>query len=118
PTGRDIPVVAGHAQREPSVMRETTIARNYAEALLELAHRAGDLRGWGEMIERLGNAVETDRRLRVFLESPRVSAQQKNQIIQKAYEGQLPRTFVRFLQALVSHRRQMLVPAIAHEYND
>ena len=99
-------------------MREPTIARNYAEALLELAQRAGDLRGWGEMIDNVANAVESDRRLRVFLESPRVSGQQKNEIIQKAYGGALPRTFVRFLQALVSNRRQMLIPMIAHEYND
>jgi len=99
-------------------MREPTIARNYAEALLELAQRAGDLRGWGEMIDNVSNAVETDRRLRVFLESPRVSGQQKNDIIQKAYGGALPRTFVRFLQALVDHRRQMLIPAIAHQYHD
>jgi len=99
-------------------MREPTIARNYAEVLLELANRAGDLRGWGEMIDNVSNALETDRRLRVFLESPRVSAQQKNDIIQKAYGGALPRTFVRFLQALVDHRRQMLIPAIAHEYHD
>ena len=99
-------------------MREPTIARNYAETLLELAQRAGDLRGWGEMIDNVSNAVDTDRRLRVFLESPRVSAQQKNDIIQKAYGGALPRNFVRFLQALVDHRRQMLIPLIAHEYHD
>jgi F-type H+-transporting ATPase subunit delta len=99
-------------------MREPTIARNYAETLLELAQRAGDLRGWGEMIDSVSNAFETDRRLRVFLESPRVSSQQKNEIIQKAYGGALPRTFVRFLQALVDHRRQMLIPTITHEYHD
>jgi F-type H+-transporting ATPase subunit delta len=99
-------------------MREPTIARNYAEVLLELAQRAGDFRGWGEMIDSVSNAVETDRRLRVFLESPRVSSQRKNDIIQKAYGGALPRNFVRFLQALVDHRRQMLIPAIAHEYHN
>ncbi|HEV8447992.1 MAG TPA: F0F1 ATP synthase subunit delta [Gemmatimonadaceae bacterium] len=99
-------------------MREPTIARNYAETLLELAQRAGDLRGWGEMFDSVSNAFETDRRLRVFLESPRVSSKQKNEIIQKAYGGALPRTFVRFLQALVDHRRQMLIPAIAHQYHD
>lgn len=99
-------------------MRETTIARNYAEALLELAQRAGDLQGWGDMIENVANAVESDRRLRVFLESPRVSAQQKNEILQRAYGQVFPRNFVRFLQALVDHRRQMLIPAIAHEYHD
>ena len=99
-------------------MRESTIARNYAETLLELAQRAGDLRGWGEMIDTIANAMETDRRLRMFLESPRVSAQKKNEIFQKAYGGALPRNFVRFLQALVSHRRQLLIPPIAHEYHN
>ena len=99
-------------------MREPTIARNYAETLLELAQRGGDLRGWGEMLDNIADAMESDRRLRVFLESPRVSAQQKNAIFQRAYGAALPRNFVRFLQALVSHRRQMLIPVIAHEYHD
>ena len=98
-------------------MREPTIARNYAEALLELAQRANDLRGWGEMIDQVADAMETDRRLRTFLESPRVSAQRKNEILQKAY-GSLPRNFLRFLQALINNRRQMLIPAIAHAYHD
>jgi F-type H+-transporting ATPase subunit delta len=98
-------------------MREPTIAKNYAETLLELAQRAGDLRGWGEMLDQISDAMETDRRLRTFLESPRVSAQRKNEILQKAY-GALPRNFLRFLQALVNHRRQMLIPVIAHTYHD
>jgi F-type H+-transporting ATPase subunit delta len=99
-------------------MREPTIARNYAETLLELAQRAGDLRGWGEMLDQIADAMESDRRLRVFLESPRVSAQRKNEVMQKAYGAQLPRNFLRFLQALVTHRRQMLIPIIAHAYHD
>ena len=99
-------------------MREPTIARNYAETLLELAQRSGDLRAWGEMIDSVGNAMDTDRRLRMFLESPRLSAGQKNEIIQKAYGATLPRNFVRFLQAVVSHRRQMLIPVIAQAYHD
>ncbi len=99
-------------------MREPTIARNYAETLLELANRGRDLRGWGEMIDQIATALETDRRLRIFLESPRVSGQRKNEIIRKAFEGQLPRNFVRFLQAVVSHRRQLLLPQIAREYHD
>lgn len=98
-------------------MRDTTIARNYAETLLELARRANDLRGWGELVDQVADAMQRDRSLRIFLESPRVSAAEKNRIIGRAFEGQLPRTFVRFLQALVSHRRQMLVPEIAREYH-
>jgi F-type H+-transporting ATPase subunit delta len=99
-------------------MREPTIARNYAETLLELAQRSGDLRAWGDMLDSIADAMDSDKRLRVFLESPRVSAQRKNEVMQKAYAGQLPRTFLRFLQALVNHRRQMLIPEIAHAYHD
>ena len=99
-------------------MRATTIARNYAETLLELARRAGDLRGWGQAIDDVSDAVQNDRTLRLFLESPRVSATQKNRIIGRAFEGQLPAVFIRYLQALVNHRRQMLLPQIASEYHD
>lgn len=99
-------------------MREPTIARNYAETLLELANRAGDLGGWGDMIDQVAGAMQSDRRFRVFLESPRVSAQRKNEILQTALGAQLPRNFVRFLLALVNHRRQMLIPAIAAEYHN
>jgi F-type H+-transporting ATPase subunit delta len=98
-------------------MRDTTIARNYAEALLELARRAGDLQAWGQAVDDVANAVQSDRTLRLFLESPRVSAAEKNRIIGRAFDGQLPRLFVRFLQALVNHRRQMLLPEIAREYH-
>lgn len=99
-------------------MRETTIARNYAETLLELARRAGDLRGWGQAVDDVADAMQNDRTLRLFLESPRVSAAQKNKILGRAFEGQLPSLLVRYLQALVSHRRQMLLPEIAREYHD
>ena len=78
------------------MMREPTIARNYAETLLALAQKAGDLTGWGEMID--------SRRRRDGNRSPparvsRVAARQrakKNEIFQKAYGDQLPRNFVRF----------------------
>src|SRR5918998_1134432 len=99
-------------------MRQTTIARNYAETLLSLARKANDLRGWGGMINDVANAVRNDRRLRIFLESPRVDAAQKNQVLAKAFQDRMPRLFVRYLQALVTHRRQMLIPEIAREYSD
>jgi F-type H+-transporting ATPase subunit delta len=99
-------------------MRDTTIARNYAETLLELARRAGDLAAWGQAVDDVADAMQNNRTLRLFLESPRVSAAQKNRILGRAFEGQLPPVFVRYLQALVNHRRQMLLPQIAAEFHD
>ena len=98
-------------------MREPTIARNYAEALLALARRADDIPGWGRMITDVANAVDTDERLHRFLEAPQVSAEQKNAILGRAFQDRVPRHFLRFLQKLVDNRRQMLIPAIAVQYH-
>ena len=97
-------------------MREPTIAKNYAEALLSLAQKAQDTRGWGKMLTDIAAAVGTDVTLRRFLESPKVSVEQKNEILGRAFQDRVPRIMVRFLQTLVKNRRQMLIPAIATEY--
>jgi F-type H+-transporting ATPase subunit delta len=99
-------------------MRDTTIARNYAETLLVLAGRANDLRGWGALITDLSEAMDNNPKLRLFLESPRVGAAEKNALLSKALTTRTPRNFLRFVQSLVTHRRQMLIPEIAREYLD
>lgn len=99
-------------------MRNSTIARNYAEALLELAKRAKDLRGWGSLINGIADAMQRDQKLRAFLETPRVDAATKNSVLRKALTDRAPSKFVRFVESVVSHRRQMLFPEIAQEYMD
>ncbi len=97
-------------------MRDATIARNYAEALVTLARRAGDLDGWGRMIGDVAHLVTTDVRVRRFLESPRVPVSAKKEILNKAFQDRMPRLMVRYLEALVQNRRQLLIPEIAQEY--
>ena len=99
-------------------MRETTIARNYAETLLALAGRANDLRGWGAMLSDIADAMGSNPTLRLFLESPRVGTAEKNAVLTAAFTDRMPRNFLRFLQSLVTHRRQMLIPEIVREYLD
>jgi F-type H+-transporting ATPase subunit delta len=99
-------------------MRATTIARNYAEALLVLAGKANDLDGWGAAISGLVTAMESDSRFRNFLAAPQISAAEKNAVLGKAFGEKLPRGMVRFLQKLVQNRRQMLLPQIAIEYGN
>ncbi len=97
-------------------MRDTTVTRNYAEALLELARRAEDLQGWGKLIQDVASAMEDDATLHLFLESPKVSEAQKSTVLSEALSDRVPRHFLRFLLALVRKRRQMLIPEIATEY--
>ena len=99
-------------------MRDTTIARNYAEALLELARRAEDPAGWGKLIRDVASGVEQDLTLRHFLESPKISEAQKNEVFFQALGDRVPRHFLRFLQTLVRKRRQNLIPEIAIEYDN
>ena len=99
-------------------MRETTIAGNYAEALLALARKSDDLQGWGRMIDDVASAIQRDDRLRNFLAAPQISVDEKNTVLSKAFEDRAPRLFVRYLQRLVKNRRQLLIPEIANEYRD
>ena len=99
-------------------MRGETIARNYAEALLELARRAKELRGWGNLLQGIATAMEQDPKLRAFLATPRVDAATKNRVLRKALTDRSPSKFVRFIESVVTHRRQMLIPLIAQEYMD
>jgi len=99
-------------------MRDSTIAKNYAETLLELARRAKDLQGWGTLIQSIADAMNKDQKLRAFLETPRVDAATKTEIFRKALADRAPAKFVRFIGSVVGHRRQMLIPEIAQEYSD
>jgi F-type H+-transporting ATPase subunit delta len=98
-------------------MREPTIAKNYAEALLDLAQKDGDLAKWGRLIDQFAEAMSGDVKLATFLSTPRIAAPEKNKVLAQALEGQVPATFLKFLQALVRNRRQMLIPQVATEYH-
>jgi F-type H+-transporting ATPase subunit delta len=99
-------------------MRDSTIARNYAETLLVLARKSEDLRGWGKMLTDVSTAMDENPSFRLVLESPKVSAEKKSEVIGKALTDRMPRLMLRFLQSVVMHRRQMLIPEIAREYLD
>ncbi len=97
-------------------MREPTIARNYAEALLELGERSGQVENFAHLMEEMAGAVEADDRIRVVLESPRVPKDQKQELLANALRGRAPQEFVRFLGAIVKRGRQGMIGAIAKEY--
>ncbi len=95
----------------------TTVARNYAEALLDLARKAEDPQGWGAMLRQVADAVAGDVTLQRFLDAPRIKADVKADLLSRALGDRVPRLFLRFLQAVVRNRRSALIPAIASEYD-
>lgn len=91
-------------------MKSVTVARNYAEALFALGAE------YGAQLDGVAGAIQADERIATVLESPRVSKAAKSQILARALEGEAPREFVRFLQAVVRRGRQGLLGEIAQEY--
>ena len=97
-------------------MNDATIGRNYAETLLVLAKREGQAEEWGALIESIAAAMREDHTLKTFLESPKLAASRKIEILKKALGKRLPPLFLRFLETVIMKRRQMVIPAIAEEY--
>lgn len=102
-------------------MRAEIIARNYAATLLELADRHGGadtMAAFGQSLDALAALLESDRRVREFLTTPRVSAAAKKQALSAALGGSAPELFVRFVTVVVEKRRQALLVDIARAYRE
>jgi len=99
-------------------MHELSIARNYAEALLALARKANAAEEWAGLINAVAQAVEQDVKLQRFLAAPQISGAAKSAVLGKALAGKAPPLFVRFLQKVVTNRRQTMIPGIATEYGN
>ena len=97
-------------------MRADTVARNYAEALRDLAARQDAVVAYGVLLDAVAGAVTTEPRLVAVLASPRVPKQRKKRLLREALEGHAPRVFVGFLEAVVQRGRQGLLAAISAEY--
>lgn len=91
------------------------VARNYAEALLDLAERDGKGVEYGELIDLVAGAIELAPRVEAVLMSPRVTKAEKARILTAALP-RAPKAFRAFLVAVVKRGRQRLFREIASQY--
>ena len=96
-------------------MRNEAVARNYAEALFQLAERSGNTERYADLIDAVAAAVEQTPRVQAVLMSPKVPKAEKAQVLGGALR-ESPREFVLFLQAMVKRGRQQLLREVATEY--
>jgi len=97
-------------------LKNATIARNYAEALMQAAEALGQVDRFGALMDAVAGAIAVDESIAVVLESPRVAKSVKSQLLGAALEGAAAPQFVRFLQAVVRRGRQGLLGEIAQQY--
>lgn len=97
-------------------MKNATIAKNYAEALLAAAGQLRQVDEFGRLMDAVAGAVSADPRIAAVLASPRVAKSVKGQLLAEALEGTAPAEFIRFLQAVTRRGRQALLGDIAQQY--
>jgi F-type H+-transporting ATPase subunit delta len=99
-------------------VRGETIARNYAEALFDLAEREGELVRYGDGIDLVARLIDEHRDFRAFLETPRVPAAEKKAVLRKTLAGSVPPRVLNFLLLTIDKRRQRLLRDIARAYHE
>ncbi|MFO7262413.1 MAG: ATP synthase F1 subunit delta [bacterium] len=99
-------------------MRETTVARSYAEALFELGRRHDQLETYADALDVVTGLLETEPAIRTFLESPTVEPAAKKGVLTDALGNRVPRPFLNFMLVVIDKGRQRLLPEIAREYHD
>lgn len=97
-------------------MRESTVARSYAEALFALGERQGQVEPFGKALDLVAAILESESRLRLFLETPKVEPAEKKRVLKETLGGQLPPLVLNFLLVVLDKRRQRVLPLMAREY--
>ena len=99
-------------------MRDETVARNYAEALFDLARREGQLEEYGYALESVARVFAENPDAKLFLETPRIDASDKKRVLKEVFVEVVPRHVLNFLRVTVDKRRQRLLGEIATAYQD
>ncbi len=97
-------------------MREDTIARIYAAAVMQAAEEKGRRKAVLEELASLAELLEAEPDLRVFLESPQIDRDVKKRSLETMFGEKLDRLTMNFLGVLLDKNRQYLIRRIAHEY--
>ena len=99
-------------------MDRSAVAENYAAALLELAEREEALDQYASLIHAVADLYRDTPDFRRFLETPRVSLDDKKRVIRKAFGGTTPELFLRYLLVVIDKGRFRLLPEIDLAYRD
>ena len=97
-------------------MRDSTIARSYAEAFFALGEKHGKHEAFASGLQTMDALLASDRRVALFLQTPKIDASVKKDALRDALGARVDPLLMNFLQVVIDKRRQRLLQAIAREY--
>lgn len=97
--------------------RDPLVASNYAKALLHTVQKSGvALRAALDEAYQLRRLIESESRLRVFLEGPQFRDEDKIRLIKNVFQGRLSDLFLQFLLLLLRRNRIVNLFEIFEEF--
>ena len=90
------------------------VAERYGQALFELAKDSGELVRWGQQARGLAAVVEENPQLLDFFNAVKISAEEKKQMVNTLFAGQVDNMLVHFLD-LLKHTVEILRQFISLE---
>ena len=81
------------------------VAERYGQALFELAKETGNLVHWGQQARYLAAVVEENPQLLDFFNAVKISAEEKKQMVNTQFAGQVDSMLVHFLDLLIDKKR-------------
>ncbi len=104
-------------------MLRGAVAGRYAEALYEIASKEKVLPKYKNMADRIEaelKAIETvfneNEKLQQLLYHPRITAEDKKDVLEKLFEGKISKITSNFLALLIDRRREAFFSDIVNEY--
>lgn len=97
-------------------MKESRVASRYAKSLIDLAREQGKLEAVAEDMTLIRKAVQENRDLKLLIDSPIVSSDKKQKVIQTVFAGKIGEVTQKFIDILVTKRREYLVDDVAFEF--
>lgn len=88
------------------------IAYRYAQALREAAHDLGQSDAIRKDHQQVKALLEEIPQLRDFLKSPIITVKEKREVLEKVFQTRVSPLFFRFLQLILSKRREYLLEEI------
>lgn len=97
-------------------MKDRIVAERYASALLNVAKKRGKAEQVFDNLENLKKIISENASLRIFLESPHITQEDKMSFIKKVFGGSFDETAMNFLLILVKKYRLKFLREIIEEY--
>ncbi len=98
-------------------MIDRTLAKRYAQALLDVAVRANKVRVIETQVLAVAGIYRDMKDLRDFLAHPKVRLVEKEKTLRSVFESRIEREMLEFLLVLLRKRRMEFLPEVASVYD-